>query len=51
LRRPGAGPAKFDRGLTRRGIELALQPWASKVFRLRRGVAAADVVESLPSVT
>jgi adenylate kinase family enzyme len=51
VRRPGAGPAKFDRDLTRRGIELALQPWASKVFRLRRGVAAAHVVESLPSVT
>jgi len=51
MRRPGAGPAKFDRDLTRRGIEGALRPWASKVFRLRRSVAAADIVKSLGSVT
>ncbi len=50
VRRPGAGPAKFDRDLTRRGMELALQPWAFKVFRLTRGVAAADVVKSLRSI-
>jgi hypothetical protein len=47
LRPPGAGPATFDRDQTRAGIERALQPWRSKVFRIRRRVAATDVVKWL----
>lgn len=47
LRPAGAGPAKDNPDQTRAGIESALRPWAYKVFRLTRPVAAADVIESL----
>jgi hypothetical protein len=47
IRLAGAGPASFDRDLTRAGIETALRPWSSKVFRVTRQVTAAEVVNGL----
>jgi hypothetical protein len=43
----GAGPARFDPNQTRAGIESALWPWRSKVYRVRRAITAADVIERL----
>ena len=43
----GEGPAKDAPDQTRSGIEVALQPWADKVLRLRRPATVAEVIEEL----
>ena len=47
LRPAGAGPAQFDPDQTRSGTEIALRPFKSKVLRVTRSVAAADVIRKL----
>ena len=47
-RRPiGAGPAKDDPDQTRAGITVALKPWRTKVFRVRRAVDASEIMALL----
>jgi hypothetical protein len=43
----GAGPAKDNPNQTRSGIAHALEPWRTKVFRVRRRVTVDDVLASL----
>jgi adenylate kinase family enzyme len=45
----GSGPAKDDPDQTRAGMEAALRPWAKKVYRIRRSVTDAEVVDTLRS--
>jgi len=45
--RPGHSPARFDANQTRRGIGIALRPWAYKVLRVRRSVSADELVAYL----
>jgi hypothetical protein len=47
VRPAGSGPAKFDPEQTRAGIDRALRPWTSKVLRVTRPVAAAEVMKEL----
>jgi hypothetical protein len=51
IRPEGAGPAKDNPNLTRAGQARALLPWRNKVFRLRRGVTADDVLRSLRAIS
>lgn len=46
MRPPGRGPANDDRNQTRSGTEVALRPWRHKVVRLRRPVAAREVIRA-----
>ena len=43
----GEGPAKDAPDQTRSGIEVALQPWADKVLRLRRPATVEEVIAEL----
>jgi adenylate kinase family enzyme len=47
FRPSGNGPAKDAPDQTRSGIEVALQPWADKVLKLRNPVTVAEVIEEL----
>jgi adenylate kinase family enzyme len=47
LRLAGAGPAKDDPNLTRRGIESALRRWADKVDRVVHPTSASDLINGL----
>jgi adenylate kinase family enzyme len=47
LRAAGRGPLKSDPTVTRDGIARALRPYADKVYRVRGGVTAEDVIARL----
>jgi hypothetical protein len=50
IRPEGSGPAKDNPNQTRAGQARALLPWRNKVFRVRRGVTADDVLRSLEAI-
>ena len=47
VRPEGSGPARDNPNQTRSGIEHALEPWRSKVVRVRRSVGADEVAAYL----
>jgi adenylate kinase family enzyme len=47
LSRAERAPARFDANQTRKGIGIALRPWAYKVIRVRRSVTADELVAYL----